>query len=367
MPRAWVTAIMCSAQFIAPVAAAVEADLAGAGTGPHRDRCGAGEPGVGVLVTEPVHAGGLADDHRGRQHAAAGDRPAGWAPALGPGAAARPRAGLICSFSSAQRCEQLAGDPRDDAVESARAWRCRPDHDARSPQPSGGDHQVGVEFVQVPADLGGDPGPLHDQVPAVVRRAASPPGPVRRARRPAGRDSAARPARPPQRRSGRTCRAPVMPRRSAAISRVGTRTTRQPALSRSASSRRVRWRQSSSANRTSANCADQRTSSRCPSLLVRTVFVAEPPADVVDRDHRVGALVRVGADHDHPAAPPCERTESIQTTQSRARLNRARWQAPIKPRDPRAGRPARPHIEDKPHQQGSKETSEPRRAHSGWH
>ena len=56
-----------------PVAAAVESDLPCAGAGPHRDRGGAGEPGVGVLVPETVDPGGLADQHGRREHSAAGD------------------------------------------------------------------------------------------------------------------------------------------------------------------------------------------------------------------------------------------------------------------------------------------------------
>ena len=53
-----------------------------------------------------------------------------------------------------------------------------------------------------------------------------------------------------------------LPRRAPAISRVGTRTTCWPAASRSRSSRRVRCRQSSRANRTSGHCAAQVTSAR---------------------------------------------------------------------------------------------------------
>ena len=57
----------------------------------------------------------------------------------------------------------------------------------------------------------------------------------------------------------------------------------------------------------------------------------------------------------------------IQTDTRRARLNRARRQAPIKPQAGRPGHPARPHIEDQPTQRGTEERSEPRRALSGWH
>src|SRR6266849_6018035 len=46
----------------APVAAPVEPDLAPGITRPDRDRCGAGEPGIGGAGTEPAGAGGLADD-----------------------------------------------------------------------------------------------------------------------------------------------------------------------------------------------------------------------------------------------------------------------------------------------------------------
>src|SRR5829696_1943579 len=56
-----------------PVSSAVEADLAVAGSRPDRDGGGAGEPGEGVLVTEPVDASGLADDQGRGQHTAAGD------------------------------------------------------------------------------------------------------------------------------------------------------------------------------------------------------------------------------------------------------------------------------------------------------
>ncbi len=64
------------------------------------------------------------------------------------------------------------------------------------------------------------------------------------------------------------------PRRSPAIRCVVTRTTRSPALSRSASIRRVRWRQSSTAHRRCAHAPAQGTNSRCPSVVARTVLVA---------------------------------------------------------------------------------------------
>jgi hypothetical protein len=56
------------------VAAAVEADLGGGGSGQDGHWCGADEPGEGVLVAGAVRAGSLADAHRRRQHSAAGYR-----------------------------------------------------------------------------------------------------------------------------------------------------------------------------------------------------------------------------------------------------------------------------------------------------
>jgi hypothetical protein len=62
--------------------------------------------------------------------------------------------------------------------------------------------------------------------------------------------------------------------RAAAMSRVGTRTSRCPAASRSRSSRRVMFRQSSAAKLTCGHCWAQLTRAKCPSLVAGTVFSA---------------------------------------------------------------------------------------------
>jgi hypothetical protein len=94
-PRAWVTAIMCRAQFIARLPPRLSRTLPAVAQGPRRHRCGAGEPGEGALVPEPMHAGGLTDDG-GREVDLTRDRTAActpgcstWSPAA-PGPPMRP-------------------------------------------------------------------------------------------------------------------------------------------------------------------------------------------------------------------------------------------------------------------------------------
>ena len=285
------------------VAAAVEPDLAVAGARPHRDRCGAGEAGEGVLVAEAVHSGGLADDDCRRQDAAAGDSQQAGA-SRGPACAARPRAALICWLSSSQRDSgsraSRATTPSTRSSSATEPRRPRSGAAARGRgTPASGSSSCRCQRSRLC-----DPGALDDQVAPVIGRAASPRAPDRRARRPAGPGWRSAASATASASIGSDLPGSRPARRAPAISRVGTRTTRQPAPSRSRSRRRVRCRQSSNAKATSSNCADQRTSSRCPSPLVRTRLRSQPAADVVERDDGVGALVGIGADHDHAEATP---------------------------------------------------------------
>jgi hypothetical protein len=59
--------------------------------------------------------------------------------------------------------QQVAGESCDHTVESVQLRGQLGDHTVTA-QPSGRDHQIRVELVQIPADLGGDPGALDDQI-----------------------------------------------------------------------------------------------------------------------------------------------------------------------------------------------------------
>jgi hypothetical protein len=60
------------------------------------------------------------------------------------------RVGLVVQLVAP--AQQVAGQARDRAVESVQLHE-QFGHDAVALETAGGDHQVGVEFVQVPADL----------------------------------------------------------------------------------------------------------------------------------------------------------------------------------------------------------------------
>ena len=119
------------------------------------------------LVAEAVDAGGLPDEDRRGQHSAAGH---------GQQRGSQP-ADQVAQFTlqvvdrdvqlaaTLQQCPCEAGDGALDTVQVREQVI---DH-AVSAQAAAGDVQVGVELVQVPADLGRDPSALDDQVTAVVR------------------------------------------------------------------------------------------------------------------------------------------------------------------------------------------------------
>ena len=85
------------------------------------------------------------------------------------------------------------------------------------PQGPGGRFLAGVEFVQVPAQPVDHPGPLGNEVVAVVTEQSHLAGGAVERARWAGRVHAARREPPPARRSGRTCRS-CAPRRGRAPS-----------------------------------------------------------------------------------------------------------------------------------------------------
>jgi hypothetical protein len=88
-------------------------------------------------------------------------------------------------------------------------------------------------------------------------------------------------------------------RRSAAISFGGTLSTASPAASRSDSSRRVRCRQSSTAHR---RCGHRSAPGHGVEMTLRRCrqsALGQLLADIIDRDHRVDALVRIDTDRHH--------------------------------------------------------------------
>jgi hypothetical protein len=76
---------------------------------------------------------------------------------------------LVWWFQLVAPAQQVAGQARDHAVESVQLHEPFGD-DAVALETAGGDRQVRVQFVQVPADLRGDPGALNDQVMPVIRQ-----------------------------------------------------------------------------------------------------------------------------------------------------------------------------------------------------
>ena len=124
--------------------------------------------------------------------------------------------------------------------------------------------------------------------------------------------------------------------RAAAISRVGTRTSRCPAASKSRSSRRVIFRQSSPRKAHLGPLlgpADQR---QVPLTSRRHRLVSQPTPHLVESDRGVGALVGIGPDH-HQVQLPLGSSVSRSDRARRARLYRATRQVPIRPRPARHG------------------------------
>jgi len=150
----------------AAVPAPVQPDFAGAGAGPHRDRCGAGEPGERCPGTEPVDPGGLTDDHRRRQHTAAGDRQQGRRQGTHQVAQLGVQAGDL-SVQLLAAVEEVTGDPGHHTRHAGQPLLELGDHGLAT-QPPRGDFQGRVEFVEVPTDLRRYPGPLIHQVTAVI-------------------------------------------------------------------------------------------------------------------------------------------------------------------------------------------------------
>lgn len=159
--------------------------------------------------------------------------------------------------------------------------------------------RAGVQLVQLPTQPALQPGALGDEVAAVVGEQLDlPRGPVQLGGRQVG--LAQRGVRDRQRSSRSDLPGWRSPRRSAAVSRAGTRTTACPARSRSPSSRRVRCRQSSTANSTKSHCAAHSDDLRRTLAGRRQRPLREPAADLVDRHERVRPPVRVDAHHDPP-------------------------------------------------------------------
>lgn len=101
-----------------------------------------------------------------------------------------------------------------------------------------------------------------------------------------------------------------------------------------------------------------------PGRVRPDVLHRHPAPYLVDRHRRVGRLMGIHPNHDdHPLAPSCPLTVVSGTVAGRARLNRARWQAPIKPRPATLQESDEPAHRGQatPHKASSKEKSEARR------
>ena len=172
--------------------------------------------------------------------------------------------------------------------------------------------------------------------------------------------------RPPRRRSGRTCPAPGRRVGRPAISRVGTRTILAPAAEQVRSSRRVRCRQSSTAKRT---CSPLRRPGHAapdgPSLSVPPRSTR--PAGARRRRRATTVWVRLWESAPIMTTSACSKIGRMRDRASASpeagTPQSGRAHAPIKPRIlGRSGRPAGPHIADKPPPRSTTATAPKKRA-----
>lgn len=113
-----------------------------------------------------MHSGGLPEDHSGGQDPAAWD--------LQEGRRQRADQGVKLPLQVVDLGNQVLAaqqqpttDPGDHTVEAVQLVK-EAGHDVLTPQAPAGDLQVGIQLVEVPADLCGDPRTLNDEVSTVV-------------------------------------------------------------------------------------------------------------------------------------------------------------------------------------------------------